>query len=107
MNILDRILAEMNRKDIQQKDLTSFLGIKETAFAKWKKGINTSYLKYISQIAEFLGVSTDYLLGNEQKEKSLSDEDKLLEDIVSILSSKNKEQLLFYRELANRLAKDE
>jgi transcriptional regulator with XRE-family HTH domain len=71
LDILNRILAEMNKKNIPQKDLTSFLGIKETAFAKWKKGVNTSYLKYISQIAEFLDVSTDYLLGNEQKKTPL------------------------------------
>lgn len=42
--------------------------------ATWKKGnIRTDYLKKIS---EYFNVSTDYLLGNEPKEKPLDEEIK-------------------------------
>ena len=31
----------------------------------WKNGNNNSYMKYLPKIAEFFGVSVDYLLGKE------------------------------------------
>jgi hypothetical protein len=43
------------------------LGLGKTAFTGWKNGDNISYKKHIDKIAEFFGVSTDYLLGVEIK----------------------------------------
>ena len=50
-----------------------YLGLGKTAFTGWKSGKNTSYNKHIGKIAEFFGVSTDYLLGrtDEPKPKKL------------------------------------
>ena len=107
MEILDKIILCLKQNHKTQKDLTAFLGIATSSMSDWKNGRNSSYLKYISQIAEYLNVSTDYLLGNEQKEKSLSEEDKLIADINNILSSKSKNELLYYKDLISRLAKDE
>ena len=44
-----------------------FLGLGKTAFTGWKNGSNRSYFKHIGKIADFLNVSTDYLLGKEPK----------------------------------------
>jgi len=70
MCTFDKILLEMKNKHISQKSITDLLSLNQSIFSQWKKGENISYLKHISKIAEFLEVSTDYLLGNEQKEKS-------------------------------------
>ena len=47
-----------------------YLGLGKTAFTGWKNGANMSYRKHIDKIAEFLGVSTDYLLGVETEQKN-------------------------------------
>ena len=106
MDTIVKISSLLKQQHKKQKDLTDFLEIHCNNFTEWKAGRNTSYLKYISQIAEYLNVSTDYLLGNEQKEKSLSEEDKLIADINCMLSSKSKDELLYYKDLISRLAKD-
>lgn len=74
---LEKILTLLRIQKKKQKDLTDFLGISKNSFTSWKSGANTSYLKYISKIAEFLGVSTDYLLGT-QKENPAANSDEAL-----------------------------
>lgn len=85
MDILYRILEQMKIKGITQKQLTDSLGISKANFSEWKGGRSESYKKYISQIAEILNVSTDYLLGTE---KSL---DEQLEGIEFALWGEVKE----------------
>ena len=65
-----RIFVEMRNQKKTQKELALFLGITHQAVANWKQGLNTSYTKYIHGIADFLGVSVEYLRGEtDQKEK--------------------------------------
>ena len=75
MDTLNNILSVMKEKKISQADLCAKLGIGKQAVTNWKAGHTKSYMKYLPQIAEILGVTTDYLLGKtEQKEKpSLGD----------------------------------
>ena len=50
---------------MQQKDLSDYLGLSKNTMTGWKNGNNKSYMKYLPEIAEFFGVSADYLLGKE------------------------------------------
>ena len=63
LSTLDRIIYLLKQQNKKQVDLCNYLGIKKNAFTSWKGGRNKSYRKYISEIAEFLDVSADYLLG--------------------------------------------
>lgn len=72
MNTFNKIMLSLKEKGKTQKQLTDYLSVSQGIFSQWKKGTNTSYLKYISQIAEYLEVSTDYLLRNELKKIPLS-----------------------------------
>lgn len=63
MCILNKISDLLKEKGKTQKDLTDYLGLTKNTFTNWKGGNNTSYKKYLPEIAEFLGVSVDYLLG--------------------------------------------
>ena len=65
MSIINKIVELLNKQGRTQKELTDFLGITNNAFTDWKSGRIKSYNKYLSEIAEFLGVSVDYLLGKE------------------------------------------
>ena len=65
--ILDKISTLLKEQHVSQKKLCCNLGLSQQAFTNWKNGNNDSYKKYLPQIAEFLGVSVDYLLGKEEK----------------------------------------
>lgn len=77
MVTLNKILEELRKQKKTQKDLTDYLGLQKNAFSNWKHGNNTSYLKHLPKIADYLGVSIDYLLGKEKSplstENGLSD----------------------------------
>ena len=82
METLYKISTLLSEQKKTQKQLTDFLGVKKSTFSAWKSGRNSSYTKHIPQIADFLGVSTDYLLGIEESpiKKPLSeDEERLME----------------------------
>lgn len=65
LDVLTKILLLLDEKNIQQKELSDYLGLSKNTITGWKNGNNRSYMKYLSQIAEFFGVSVDYLLGKE------------------------------------------
>lgn len=74
---LQKIISVMNDKGITQKDMTEALGLSEPSFAAWKSGRNRSYLKYLHAIADFLGVSVEYLRGEtDEKMKPPVNEDE-------------------------------
>ena len=58
----------MLRKEmkISQQKLASEIGVTQKAIDFWEKGINEPKASYIVLLAEFFGVSTDYLLGVEK-----------------------------------------
>lgn len=62
MNTVARIMKELNNNNRTQKDLADHLHIKKTVITDWKSGKSKSYLAHIKEIADFLNVSTDYLL---------------------------------------------
>ena len=65
LDVLNKILLLLKEKNIQQKELSDYLGLSKNTMTGWKSGNNNSYKKYLPQIAEFFGVSVDYLVGNE------------------------------------------
>ena len=73
LNTFDRIDFLLKERKLRQIDLTNHLGVPKTHYTDWKNGRTSSYNKYLSQIADFFGVSVDYLLG---KESDQSQEDK-------------------------------
>lgn len=62
--VLTRILKLIDENNTDQKDLATALGLKKQSISEWKAGRTKSYKKYIGQIADYFGVTTDYLLGN-------------------------------------------
>lgn len=63
MSTIDRICDLLEKQNKSQKDLADYLGIGKNRITDWKAGRIHSYTKYLPQIAEFLGVSVDQLLG--------------------------------------------
>jgi len=60
---IDGLLKEQGR---QQKDLINHLSMAHNTYVHWRNQKNRSYLKHINEIAEFFGVSPNYLLRGEE-----------------------------------------
>lgn len=69
LDILNNILRLMYEKSIPQKQLADYLGIKNYQISEWKNGKTKSYMKYLPEIAKFLGVTMDEL-SDTAKEKA-------------------------------------
>ena len=71
MDIVDRIFEIVDAKYNEQQEFSAALGLDPTIPSRWKKRKSTSYQKYLPQIAEVLGTTTEYLLtGNGPKYKT-------------------------------------
>lgn len=66
-DVVSRILSAAKEKGIDQKTLAQRAGIRQQSITDWKKGLTTSYTKYLPELAEVLGVSVDYLLTGDEK----------------------------------------
>jgi transcriptional regulator with XRE-family HTH domain len=81
--------------------LSKATGISESTFSKWKSNPTSNIsLSNIKKIAEYFNVSTDYLLGNEPKNrlpaeaKSLSDIENEILEIYNTLPKDKKQAFL-------------
>ena len=68
MEVLTKILTLLDERHIQQKNLSDYLGLSKNTMTGWKNGNNNSYMKHLPKIAEFFGVTVEYLLGNEKRD---------------------------------------
>jgi transcriptional regulator with XRE-family HTH domain len=62
MTTVDRIFALMQHKKITAAGLSRETGIPTSNISDWKKGKSNPSAEAIAKIADFLSVSTDYLL---------------------------------------------
>ena len=64
-------------KNITQKELAEYLGIKQQQYARYEKGVNVMPVTYLGPICKFLDISADYLLGLINNPIPLSQKEKL------------------------------
>ncbi len=72
MNILNNILNYLESSGKSQKDLADQLKISKNCVTEWKSGRSRSYMKYVPQIAEFLGVTVDMLYASPDSPSSVN-----------------------------------
>ena len=77
VDTVDRIFELSDKKFKEQKDFAAALGLIPQRVSAWRRRTSASYTKYLPQIAEALGTTTEYLLtGNGPKQKrAVSDSD--------------------------------
>lgn len=54
-------------KKLLQKDVAALLGIDRTTYAKYESGVSEPNHETLLKLAEIFGVSTDYILGRDEK----------------------------------------
>ena len=89
MDTRSRIFLLLDELNMEQKTLASVLGLPADTVSAWRRGKSASYTKYLPQIAEAIGTTTEYLLtGNGPKYKSVvSDSDTLTNEEEHLISA--------------------
>ncbi len=64
-NIRDRLDDVLKQKDWNMTQLANDIGIPSRTFMSWMAGTRIPKIDYLWQIADYLGVSIDYLVGRE------------------------------------------
>lgn len=90
MTISERIFGLLAEGQREQKELATYIGAATSTVASWKKNGSTPGAEYIPRIAEFLNVSTDFLLTGENKEYRLAPEDEEVLELWGALSKADK-----------------
>ena len=82
--IVERILAKMKEQGLDQKTLAARIGVRQPTVTEWKKGVTSSYTKYMPQLAEVLQTDIDYLMFGTQKSAVRSSEELVADELVSV-----------------------
>ena len=64
--VIQKTMALLKEQNRQDKELCDYIGVAQSTFVNWKKRGTDPKPKYITKMAEFFGVSAEYLLGNEE-----------------------------------------
>nr|DAQ81190.1 MAG TPA: helix-turn-helix domain protein [Caudoviricetes sp.] len=84
MDTKTRIFELLDAKNIEQKAFASQVGVSEGTVSNWRRGVSSSYSRYLVQIAQVLGTTTADLLGET---RSVPDSDTLSAADVQVLSA--------------------
>lgn len=82
MEIIERIYQLFDEKDKKAYELCNKLNIRTSTMSTWKARTNDPPAKYMKTIADFFGVSLDYLMTGKDapvRKTTTPEEDQLLE----------------------------
>ena len=81
MNVYERVQELSKKQGISVRELGNKLGIGPTTLYKWKTQIPKSDI--LVKVADYFGVSTDYLLGRDTLTHTDVDLDKALDNAMT------------------------
>ena len=99
-----RIKRLRESRNISQEKLAEKIGISKSAISMYEQGSRIAPMKIQEKIADFFGVSLDYLWGRKNETKGCSNE--LTEWLEAQLASKEKEQIRKIRNIINEVIKN-
>lgn len=73
--MLSRIDYQLSSKGIPYADFYSAVGVSASAVSKWRKGATRPRKTVIENIARYLGVSVDYLMGLDAEKAATPEDD--------------------------------
>lgn len=99
MDIVDRLFELVDEKFKEQKAFAAAIGVSDDTASNWRRRKSASFSKYLPQIAEALGTSTEYLLTGKKEPTptngdGLSDAKRRLWEAVDDLTDEQCEKLL-------------
>lgn len=69
MDYIKRIRDLREDNDKTQTEIAEHLGISQTMYARYERGANELPIRHLIKLADFYGVSTDYILGRTDNQK--------------------------------------
>lgn len=63
MDYIKRIRDLREDNDKTQQDIAAYLGTSQTMYARYERGANELPVRHLIKLADYYGVSTDYILG--------------------------------------------
>ena len=75
---MNRIKELRESKGVQQKEMAIDLGVTQPTISNWELGIKVPSAKNTRMLADYFGVSVDYLLGGDVQGQSLTDDEAFL-----------------------------
>ena len=79
-------------KKMLQKDVAALLGIDRTTYVKYESGASEPNYETLLKLAEIFGVSTDYILGRDEKKPAPISESELDAELIERLCNLTPEE---------------
>lgn len=99
-DFVDRIDLILKQKNLKRMALANELKQSVQAFTDWKRRDSIPSADIVVQIADFLNVSTDWLItGQEKKEEKLSADERNMLEAYRLLDEKDRQELKAIAEL--------
>lgn len=77
--VLQRIMELLKRNGRTEKDLVNYLCLAKNAFDHWKFDNSSSFMNHIDKIADYLGVSIDFLVRGHNADSFVAIEKEIIE----------------------------
>ncbi|MGE5544680.1 MAG: helix-turn-helix domain-containing protein [Bacillota bacterium] len=77
MSIGARLVELRKKKGLSQAALSKQLGINRSTYAEWEIGRRRPELDSLIKLAEFYGISTDFILGLDRASRAAGHDDSL------------------------------
>ena len=94
--VVQRILTRLDENGQTQKELVEYLGLGNGIFTRWKYDDVRTYMMYIDEIAEFLNVSSIYLMYGDDyssPDSFFSNDEKKLIELYRKMNQEQKDTL--------------
>jgi transcriptional regulator with XRE-family HTH domain len=62
---LTNLIALRKDKKVTQEEMAKSFGVTRVTYARWESGMAKPSIDYIEKMADFFGVSVDYILGRK------------------------------------------
>lgn len=99
-----REIRESSKKT--QTEVAKYLGVTRQAYNNYELGNRQLNPDLLNKLAEYFNVTTDYLLGREEKtaplEPSLTEKQQLILDLAEQLSDEDAKKLIDYAKLLKK-----
>ena len=80
--LLQRLRDLREDMDLYQKDIADYLHCSQVTYSRYELGTREIPLESLNALADFYGVSIDYLMGRTDEKKALSAKKKAVEKIL-------------------------
>lgn len=93
-----RIRELREAKSLQQKELAIDLGVTQPTISDWESGRKIPSAKNTAKLADYFGVSVDYLLGREETpvpETQDGSEDQKIREYLQMIKDDSKLRMMF------------